>query len=512
MSVGSWKKQRIAPVADNTFQGDLARGVGGGGGGDRWSIGGGGAGENAVDPTKERCETIRGGDTLKLTYCSVGVSPVGETVTNLFDGGPHTKWLAFWNFETTRELPKHPGKAPYVTFAACSRVNRTAPCEETAFRSKWYSVTSAPDGHRRDPVHWTLEGTLNGRNWTTIDTQDNVTWRARTETQRFEVARPGLFVRYKMTVLAIEDPYEADCVQLGDLWLGGRPEPPPEPPVCETTGAGYVCMCCGKVPSAEGLDKLFDGTRDTKLLLQPKHVNDYGYNITIAKDALATVDFPVAAYSIAAANDFPARDPAAWRLSARGASTGNKWVVLDEQSGVVFKERFERRLFRIGHGRGRAGGADAPSSGYGNHSEYMLTILAVANPREVKCSAPKCLQFSELALHEPGHVPTPAPPSTTTATTTTTTTEPAWDVVGRVDGWPGGATRTQWDIKVTVGGVVQWNLSTSANIISGTRDDPTDMFGFIVNQCARPRRTPLRRYCADTVPRWLWPCDAQGPL
>ena len=487
---GSWKNK----VVSSGFQGDVAH----------W----GGNSESAYDDSKkQKCATQAGNDLVEFKYCSIGRSPDGEGVANVFDGEGHTKWLAFWNFESTRELHKHPEKAPYVTFEACKYTSKeavtavNATCSEMAFRAEWYSITSAIDAAKRDPSAWIVEGTLNGLNWTTIDSQANITFGKRTEKRTFTIASPGLFTKYRMSILAIDDPYEANCVQIGDFWLDARPRAPDKPPTCTAVDAGYACMCCGKTPSVEGLDKLFDNSLETKLLLQPFHSTDYGYNITVRTADKAPRAFPVAAYSIGSANDFPARDPASWRLSGKGASERDEWVTIDERSGVVFTDRFQRITFKIGEAGPWQPANDtaataapfAPATVYHNYSEYMLTVLTVFDITQVKCSAPKCFQFSEFALHEPGQLPTVPPPTTTTTITTTTTTLPAWDVEATVENWPRTMAQPKKDtvgtdgtfeIRVTPGGFVQWNFTALGNLISGTPSDPTTVFGFIVNRPA----------------------------
>ena len=50
-------------------------------------------------------------------------------------------------------------------------------------------------------------------------------------------------------------------------------------------------------------------------------------------------------YQIASANDSPERDPESWKLY--GSVDGKVYELIDEQNGIVFNDRFERKTFEI---------------------------------------------------------------------------------------------------------------------------------------------------------------------
>ncbi|HET7657358.1 MAG TPA: discoidin domain-containing protein, partial [Bacillales bacterium] len=51
----------------------------------------------------------------------------------------------------------------------------------------------------------------------------------------------------------------------------------------------------------------------------------------------------VVKYAFTSANDHPGRDPRDWTLY--GSNDGQNWTKLDTQSGVIFDERFQRKVF-----------------------------------------------------------------------------------------------------------------------------------------------------------------------
>ncbi len=121
-------------------------------------------------------------------------SPPSETVAQAFDGNVNTKWLTFSNAGWIR-----------YTFGGGASWNITS-----------YAVTSANDAPERDPRNWTLEGSNNGTNWTTVDTRSNETFSARFQRRVFTVASPGTFSSYRLNVSANQS---GSILQLAELEL-----------------------------------------------------------------------------------------------------------------------------------------------------------------------------------------------------------------------------------------------------------------------------------------------------
>ncbi|MDR7276155.1 GH92 family glycosyl hydrolase [Catenuloplanes atrovinosus] len=144
----------------------------------------------------------------------------GEVKENLNDADPDTKWLVF---ATT-------GWAAYQLDAPV-RITR-------------YALTAANDVPERDPRDWLLEGSADGSAWTTVDARTGQTLGERGETTTYDVATPGEYRHYRLSVTANSG---ADVVQLADLQLSDGDETPlPPEPVRSAIGDGP-----GNAPAAK---------------------------------------------------------------------------------------------------------------------------------------------------------------------------------------------------------------------------------------------------------------------
>ncbi|ALO44277.1 basic secretory protein-like protein [Pseudoalteromonas phenolica] len=59
---------------------------------------------------------------------------------------------------------------------------------EEAFQIHQYSLTSAGDAPARDPKHWQLKGSIDGKNWLTLDSQKEQSFDSRAQTKTYTVA------------------------------------------------------------------------------------------------------------------------------------------------------------------------------------------------------------------------------------------------------------------------------------------------------------------------------------
>ncbi|MEV6958074.1 GH92 family glycosyl hydrolase [Streptomyces sp. NPDC051207] len=127
----------------------------------------------------------------------------GEVKENLVDGEPSTKWLTFqatgWvEFDLDRPV----------------RVAR-------------YALTSANDHAERDPADWTLKGSTDGREWTTLDTRSGESFPERFRTRTYDVAEPA---EYRHLRLDIARNNGGGILQLADVQFstGGGDGPVPQ--------------------------------------------------------------------------------------------------------------------------------------------------------------------------------------------------------------------------------------------------------------------------------------------
>lgn len=151
----------------------------------------------------------------------------GEGKENLTDGDPDTKWL---------------------TNAATGWVEFDTD-EPVAIST--YALTSANDHPERDPKDWTLQGSTDGEDWKTLDTQEGRTFDERGLTTSYDVEDAARYAHYRVEFTGNNG--AADGLQLAGLQLStgkdGAPAPknmlsqvgggPSSSPTAKT-GAGYT--------------------------------------------------------------------------------------------------------------------------------------------------------------------------------------------------------------------------------------------------------------------------------
>lgn len=107
-------------------------------------------------------------------------SPPLQEMLKAFDGATSTKYLTL-----------HP--TGWIQYAFPNG---------QSYAIEQYAVTSGDDNPARDPANWTLLGSNDGNAWVTLDTQTNVTFTNRLETQTFPIASPTAFAIYRFNVTA----------------------------------------------------------------------------------------------------------------------------------------------------------------------------------------------------------------------------------------------------------------------------------------------------------------------
>lgn len=118
----------------------------------------------------------------------------GEGATNLFDGNSYSKWLAQNN-------------TAWVAYQFTKQAHVTH-----------YTLTSANDAPDRDPKSWLLQGSNDGQQWTTLDSQSNQGFNNRYEVNQYTVNQPKSFSFYRLN---ITDNHGANYTQLAEVALIG---------------------------------------------------------------------------------------------------------------------------------------------------------------------------------------------------------------------------------------------------------------------------------------------------
>lgn len=124
---------------------------------------------------------------------SAGGSPSGEEKEKAFDGNTSTKWLIFAN---SGWIAYHFGN-------------------NAAYTTTSYSITSANDFPARDPKSWSLQGSNNGLNWTTLDTRTNQTFGSRYLTKTFTFMNTTAYKYYRLNVTANNGGTELQFAEIG---------------------------------------------------------------------------------------------------------------------------------------------------------------------------------------------------------------------------------------------------------------------------------------------------------
>ncbi|MFI1364237.1 GH92 family glycosyl hydrolase [Streptomyces griseochromogenes] len=127
----------------------------------------------------------------------------GEVKENLVDGEPGTKWLTF----------QPTGWAEFDL--------------DKPVKLMTYALTSANDFDGRDPKDWTLEGSVDGKNWKTVDTRSGETFSERFQTKSYDLAQPAEYQHFRLEVT--KNNGAPDILQIADVQFstggGGGPVP-----------------------------------------------------------------------------------------------------------------------------------------------------------------------------------------------------------------------------------------------------------------------------------------------
>ncbi|MBT2414260.1 GH92 family glycosyl hydrolase [Streptomyces sp. ISL-12] len=128
----------------------------------------------------------------------------GEVKENLTDTEPATKWLTF-------------APTGWVEFDL-----------EAAAGITRYALTSANDHDERDPVDWTLKGSADGEQWTTLDTRSGESFSERFQTKTYDLAEKAEYQHFRLEFT--KNNGAGDALQLADVQLstGGSEVPAPQ--------------------------------------------------------------------------------------------------------------------------------------------------------------------------------------------------------------------------------------------------------------------------------------------
>ncbi|MGV9454021.1 GH92 family glycosyl hydrolase [Streptomyces sp. NPDC003635] len=126
-----------------------------------------------------------------------------EVKENLVDVEPSTKWLTF-------------APTGWVEFDLATPVKVVT-----------YALTSANDHEERNPADWTLQGSTDGTNWTTVDTRTGESFSEPFQTKTYDIANPGEYRHFRLNITKNNG---GDILQLADVQFsrGGSADPIPQ--------------------------------------------------------------------------------------------------------------------------------------------------------------------------------------------------------------------------------------------------------------------------------------------
>jgi Pregnancy-associated plasma protein-A/Secretion system C-terminal sorting domain len=158
-------------------------------------------------------------------------NPVGEGEAQAFDNTSNTKWLVF----------SSTGNIAY-DFA-----------NEDAYVVTRYTVASANDEPARDPKNWNLQGSNDGSNWTTVNSQNNQFFGNRFEVKPYDITNSTSYKRYRLNVTSNNG---SGYLQIGEIQMfggSGTPPPPPPPPTggCSFTDGQFLLTYNGETIQAK---------------------------------------------------------------------------------------------------------------------------------------------------------------------------------------------------------------------------------------------------------------------
>ncbi|PWV54292.1 putative secreted protein (Por secretion system target) [Chitinophaga sp. S165] len=168
-----------------------------------------------------------------------------------------------------------------------------------------YSISSANDFADRDPKNWNLQGSDDGRTWTTLDTQTGQTFTARFQTKTYSFTNTTPYLYYRLNITANNG---GGAIQFSELELNG------------TVG--------GPASGPSGLTATVQSSSKVSLSWSDNATNETGYRIESSLDAVtflprATVGANVTSYvdsSLSTGTSFLYRVRA---INATGASVAD---------------------------------------------------------------------------------------------------------------------------------------------------------------------------------------------
>ena len=152
----------------------------------------------------------------------------GEGAAQAFDGSTATKWFN-----------NNAGATGWLQYQFGGGA---------AWAVTQYEIASANDVPGRDPKNWQFQGSTNGVNWVTLDTQANQTFAARYSFNTYNLTNILAFPYYRLNITANNG--DGSGIQLSEFQLFA--EPPGPQGLVATTVSGQVALNWSRLTGANG--------------------------------------------------------------------------------------------------------------------------------------------------------------------------------------------------------------------------------------------------------------------
>ena len=248
--------------------------------------------------------------TIQVSNENGGGSGAGEGSPKVIDGDLNSKYL--------------------YDYASNSWMQQTLPNEGIV---NGYILVSGNDAPDRDPKDWTLEGSNDETNWTTLDTRTDETFAGRNEIKEYAFDSSTPYKYYRMTINANNG---SGLFQLSEWRLYET-----DVPEIDLTEYLLSAITVSKdfpdgPGGAEGSLKVVDGDLNSKFL-----IFDYPTDFWMQQELLGAAI--ANQYTLTSGNDAPSRDPKDWILA--GSNDAANWVELDDRTGETFSGRNETKAY-----------------------------------------------------------------------------------------------------------------------------------------------------------------------
>lgn len=184
-----------------------------------------------------------------------------------------------------------------------------------------YTVAAGFDS-QLNPKAWVLEGSNDGKTWTTLHNNTSATFTSKGECRVNLVSNTSTYTYFRLRITKASG-NSATSLLLGEIQLHGK---------CiatnDITNSGTKTVDYESNIDGEKSSMLFDNNADTK------YCNNLFGDIWFNWEGSAA---KANIYSITSANDEASRDPKSWQLLA--SNDGNTWTVLDERTDETFYNR-----------------------------------------------------------------------------------------------------------------------------------------------------------------------------